>query len=498
MNKNLAIVPYHCGRVRRRTFLADCGMGFTGLVLGAMLQRDGTPAARADEVWRPPDGKPHFPPRAKSVIWIFMQGGVSHVDTFDPKPALNKYAGMTIGETPYKGVLDSPFVKKNVVQFTMDTRKLMTTVFPMQAGYRKRGQSGIEVSDWWPELGECVDDIAFIRSVWTTDNDHAAQLQFHQGRHIFEGIFPSIGSWVHYGLGSLNENLPEFVVLGPPVPPNLGGSAVWGAAYLGPEHGGVRVEVDSDNPLPFAFPGPEVYKEEQQREFEFLDRLNRLNAIQYPQDPILRARVKSYELAFRMQTAVPELLRFSDESAETQKLYGLDRDETRSFGQVCLTARRFVERGVRFVQIFQGYEADAGGWDAHSELQKNHSKLCARVDRPLAGLLKDLKQRGLLSETVVVWGTEFGRTPGVEGARGGRDHHPFGFTCWMAGAGIKGGLTHGATDELGFHAVEERHYVTDIHATVLHQLGLDPRRLEVPGHKRLEIDFGKPIQDILT
>src|SRR5213592_4634331 len=273
MNKNLAIVPYHCGRVRRRTFLADCGMGFTGLVLGAMLQRDGTPAARADEVWRPPDGKPHFPPRAKSVIWIFMQGGVSHVDTFDPKPALNKY----------------------VVQFTMDTRKLMTTVFPMQAGYRKRGQSGIEVSDWWPELGECVDDIAFIRSVWTTDNDHAAQLQFHQGRHIFEGIFPSIGSWVHYGLGSLNENLPEFVVLGPPVPPNLGGSAVWGAAYLGPEHGGVRVEVDSDNPLPFAFPGPEVYKEEQQREFEFLDRLNRLNAIQYPQDPILRARVKSYE-----------------------------------------------------------------------------------------------------------------------------------------------------------------------------------------------------------
>src|SRR6058998_1683816 len=221
MNKNLAIVPYHCGRVRRRTFLADCGMGFTGLVLGAMLQRDGTPAARADEVWRPPDGKPHFPPRAKSVIWIFMQGGVSHVDTFDPKPALNKYAGMTIGETPYKNVLDSPFVKKNVVQFTMDTRKLMTTIFPMQASFRKRGQSGIEVSDWWPDLGECVDDIAFIRSVWTTDNEHA----------------------------------------------------------------GVRVEVDPDNPLPFAFPGPEVYKEEQQREFEFLDRLNRLDAIQYPQDP---------------------------------------------------------------------------------------------------------------------------------------------------------------------------------------------------------------------
>src|SRR5213596_190848 len=316
MNKNLAIVPYHCGRVRRRTFLADCGMCFTGLVLGAMLQRDGTPAARADEVWRPPDGKPHFPPRAKSVIWIFMQGGVSHVDTFDPKPALNKYDGMTIGETPYRDVLTSPLVKKNVQELTTD-RKLMTKIFPMQVGYRKHGQSGIEISDWWPQLGNCIDDMALIRSVWTTDNDHTGQLQFHTGRHIFDGIFPSIGSWVHYGLGSLNDNLPQFVVLGEPSSSCCGGTMTFGANYLGPEHSGVQLEVDPDNPLPFAFPGSDVYQEEQSREFQFVQRLDRLATVKYPDDPVMRARIKSYELAFRMQTTVPEILNFKEEGAAT-------------------------------------------------------------------------------------------------------------------------------------------------------------------------------------
>jgi hypothetical protein len=485
-----------CGRVNRRVFLADLGMGFTGLVLGAMLQRDRIALANTLETWSPPDGKPHLTPKAKSVIWIFMQGGVSHVETFDPKPVLNKYAGMSIAETPYRDVLTSPLVKKNVQELTTD-RKLMTKIFPMQVGYRKRGQSGIEMSDWWSQLGNCIDDMALIRSVWTTDNDHTGQLQFHTGRHIFDGIFPSIGSWVHYGLGSLNDNLPQFVVLGPMVPPQLGGIAAVGGSYLGPEHSGVQLEVDPDNPLPFAFP-PDVYKEEQKSEFEFVKRLNQLDAVKYPSDPVLRARVKSYELAFRMQTTVPEVFRFEEESAVTRKLYGLDQENTRSFGHVCLTARRLVEKGVRFVQVFHGYEMDGLGWDAHSDLQKNHAKLCAQVDHPIAGLLKDLKQRGLLDETVVVCGSEFGRTPGVEGARGGRDHHPFGFTVWMAGGGIKGGIAHGATDELGFHAVEHRHYVTDIHATVLHQLGLDSRRLEVPGQKRLEIDFGKPITEIIV
>lgn len=484
-----------CGRVNRRVFLADCGMGFTGLVLGAMLQRNGIVRASGPETWAPPDGKPHFPPKAKNVIWLFMLGGVSHVESFDPKPLLNKYAGKTIEETPHKGVLDSPYTTKNVVEFVAGQRKLMTKLYPMQVGHRKRGQSGIEVSDWWPHVGECVDDIALIRSTWTTDNDHAAQLQFHTGRHVFQGLFPSFGSWVHYGLGSLNENLPQFVVLGEMPSPCCGGAATVSGNYLGPEHSGVPIEVDPVTPLPYANPGPDVYKEEQIREFQFLDRLNKLAGVQYPDDPAMRARIKSYELAFRMQTAVPDLLKFSDESSETQTLYGLDQKETQEFGQQCLTARRLVERGVRFVQVFHGGGKNA--WDAHSELRKNHTELCAKVDKPIAGLLRDLKQRGLLEETVVVWATEFGRTPGVEGENGGRDHHPFGFSTWMAGGGIKGGIAHGATDELGFHAVENRHYVTDIHATVLQQLGLDPRKLEVPGQKRLEIDFGKPIQEIL-
>ena len=223
-----------CGRVNRRVFLADCGMGFTGLVLGAMLNRDGMVRAEGRGEWLPPDGKAHFAPRAKSVIWLFMLGGVSHIESFDPKPMLQRYAGKTIEDTPYKAVLDSPFTKKNVVEFVAGQRKLMTKLFPPQVGHRKRGQSGIEISDWWPHVGDCVDDLAIVRSVWTTDNDHAAQLQFHTGRHVFQGFFPSIGSWVHYGLGTLNENLPQFVVLGEMPSPCCGGTATVSANYLGP------------------------------------------------------------------------------------------------------------------------------------------------------------------------------------------------------------------------------------------------------------------------
>src|SRR6266571_6896712 len=255
---------------------------------------------------------------------------------------------------------------------------------------------------------------------------------------------------------------------------------------------------DPLKPLPFASPEMDLSTEEQKNLFEFVQELNQLEAMKYPGDAAVKARIKSYELAFRMQTAVPELFRFQDESPAIHNMYGLDQANTRPFGQDLLTARRLVERGVCFVQVFHGYREDGNGWDAHSELKKNHSRLCAEVDLPLAGLLHDLKQRGLLDETIVVMGSEFGRTPGVEGNREGRDHHPFGFSALMAGGGLKGGVAHGATDELGFHAVENRHYVTDIHATVLHQLGLDPHKLEVPGHKRLEIDFGSPIQEIIA
>jgi hypothetical protein len=475
-------------------------MGFSSLALAVMLHRDGV--ARAGEptpsAGTTPDGRPHFPPKAKNVIWLFMIGGTSHLESFDPKPALNRYAGKTIAETPFANTLKS--------KFTDNVRKLVEndangqirgTLYPLQVGYRKRGRSGIEISDWWPHLGSRIDDIAIVRSMWTTDNDHGAQLQFHTGRHMLEGQFPTIGSWVHYGLGSLNDDLPQFVVMGNPIADCCGGVGGHGASYLGPEHDGVQLSADPQNPLPFATPGSEVFREEQAGEFELLGRLNRLSAHKYPDDSALRARIKSYELAFRMQMAVPEVLRLDSEPLAIERLYALDQDVTRPFGQMCLSARRLVERGVRFVQIFHGSNGGAGNWDAHSGLRANHAAQCAQVDRPIAGLLTDLKQRGMLEETVVVWATEFGRTPGSQG-KDGRDHHNFGFSVWMAGGGIKGGIAHGATDEIGYHAVEDRHYVTDIHATVLHQLGLDPRKLEVPGHKRLEIDFGKPITQIIA
>ena len=483
-------------RTPRRAFLADLGMGFTGLALGAMLFRDGI--ARAADPWAPPDGLPHFAPRAKRVIWLFMIGGTSHLESFDPKPALNRHAGKTIEESPHSDVLDSPHTKKVRIAVPNDANgHIRHELYPLQVGYRPRGESGIEVSDWWPHVGECIDDLAVIRSLWTTNDNHGAQLQFHTGRHSLEGPFPTIGSWVHYGLGSLNEELPQFVVLGTPIADCCGGMNGHGASYLGPEHDGVLLEIDPKNPLPFAAPGTDVFREEQAESFELIDELNRISAVRYPDDAQLRARIKSYELAFRMQMSVPEVVDFATETPDTQELYGLDREETRTFGQQCLTARRLVERGVRFVQIFHGSNGGAGAWDAHSGLRSGHERLCNQVDRPIAGLLKDLKRRGLLDDTLVVWATEFGRTPGSQNGDG-RDHHPFGFSGWMAGGGIKGGVVHGATDELGFHAVDHRHYVTDIHATVLHQLGLDSRKLEVPGYKRLDIDHGTPIREILA
>jgi hypothetical protein len=465
-------------------------MGFTGLALNAMLQRDGFGAA-ADAAHLP-SGKPLFAPKAKSVIWFFMLGGTSHVESFDPKPALTEHAGKTFDESPFgKAVLESPYYRKNVRDFAGVPRNLMPKIYPLQIGYRKRGESGIEVSDWWPHLSECVDDLAIVRSMWTTDNDHAAQLQFHTGRHIFDGFFPSVGSWVHYGLGTLNENLPQFIVLGGPPGDCCGGVGAHDGSYLGPEHSGVRMNLDPNNPLAFGRPSGNVTTQQRRSQLDLLRDLNELTAVEYPDDAALRARIKSYELAFRMQAAVPEVVNLADETEATQKLYGLDNAPTKTVASQALTARRLVERGVRFVQIYHD------GWDAHSALKKNHATKTQQVDQPIAGLLKDLKQRGLLDETLVVWATEFGRTPGAERSDG-RDHHPYGFSVWMAGGGLKGGVTHGATDELGFHAVEHRHYVTDIHATILHQLGLDPHTLEVPGHKRLEIDFGQPIREIIA
>lgn len=476
-----------CLGVSRRSFLADTGMGFTGLALGAMLQRES--AARTGA---PP--APHHTPRAKSVIWIFLCGGVSHVESFDVKPELTRYAGKSIEETPYRDVLDPKRVDGNILggNPSHGGRKIL---MPLQTGYRKYGQSGLEVGDWFRNVGECADDLAVVRSLWTIHNDHGAQLTFHTGRHPREGGLPTLGSWVSYGLGTMNANIPEYVVLGTPVGDCCGGSWSFGAGYLGPEHTGVRFSTDRKAPLPFLAPQKAMSDEEQRETLSLVGRLNHLAGIDYPEDQVLRARIKAYELAYLMQSAVPETLQLEKETPGTQAMYGLEQKNTRPFGELCLSARRLVERGVRFVQIFHG-GGGGGAWDAHSEIKGNHTSLAEQVDLPIAGLLKDLKQRGLLDDTLVVWGTEFGRSPGAQGS--GRDHHPQGFCAWLAGGGIKPGITHGATDELGFHAVQDRHYVTDIHATVLHQLGLDSRRLEIPGRKRLEMDHGSVIQQILA
>jgi hypothetical protein len=476
--------------MHRRTFLADMGLGFSGLALGAMLHRDGYAA---------PDGKPHFAPKAKSVIWLFMIGGVSHMESFDPKPALTKYAGMSIDDTPHKGVLASPHLDKNLR--VVDTKKkVWKTIYPLQiAGTKRYGKSGIELADQWPHVGACVDDIALVRSMWTTDDNHGAQLQFHTGRHLLDGLYPSLGSWVHYGLGSLNDNLPQFVVLGGSLCDRFGGNGGHRGDYLGPEHDGVCLGVDPKNPLAYVTPPKGVTDAERQAQVGLLADLNRLTAAEYPADPELRARVKSYELAFRMQKSLPEVLDLKAEKESVRALYGLDDPKTRQMGEWCLAARRLVERGVRFVQVYDGPSTDGGKWDTHADSKQRLADNAYSADKPVAGLLTDLKQRGLLDETLVCFVTEFGRTPGGQGAKAtGREHNPYAFSIWMAGGGIKGGVVHGKTDELGYHAVEARHYVTDVHATVLHLLGLDPRKLVIPGRKRLEVDFGTPIRAIMT
>jgi len=472
----------------RRAFLSDLGLGFTGLALGSMLQRDGFASSG---VWAPPDGKPHFPPRAKSVIWLFMNGGVSHVESFDPKPEITKYAGKTIAETPYADVQSPDKLAKERAPVPDANGNQRNILFPLQVGFKKHGQSGIEVSDWFPHTARNIDKIAVIRSMWTTDSNHGAQTQFHTGRHMLDPIQPTLGGWVHYGLGSLNDNLPQFI--------SIGTREYWNKKdghYLGPAHDAVPLRIDPANPLDFGRPERAFSRASQQIGFELVEELNGLTGVEYPGDAATAARIASYELAFRMQRSVPEVMDFADETEETKKLYGLDLPHCKEFAGQLLAARRFVERGVRFIQIQHG-GGGAGAWDAHGGLKANHEKLSLAVDQPIGALLEDLHRRGLLDETIVIFATEFGRTPGSQGADG-RDHHPFAFSVWMAGGGLEGGVVHGATDELGFHAVEDRHYVTDIHATILKQLGLDSRKLEIPGRKRLAIDHGTPIDAIIA
>ena len=464
----------------------SASFGLGSVALASMLHRDATAAD-----WTPPDGQPHFPPRVKSVIWLFMNGGLSHMESFDPKPMLTKYAGRTIAETPFADVQNPRKLAIERLVVPDGNGNQRNTLYPLQIGFRPRGESGIEVSDWFPHIGSQIDRIAVVRSLWTTDSNHGAQTQFHSGRHQNDGSFPNLGAWVHYGLGSLNENLPQYI--------SFGNREYWNRRdghYLGPAHDAVPLRVDPGNPLDFGRPERPQSADSRRIATRLLGDLHSYRAQETADDPQLVARIASYELAFRMQQSVPEAVDFAQETAATQNRYGIDQPHSRDFGMQMLAARRLVERGVRFIQVQHG-AGGAGSWDAHGGLRANHERNALAVDQPIAALLEDLAQRGLLDETLVVFASEFGRTPGSQGSDG-RDHHIYGFCCWMAGGGIKGGTVHGATDEIGFHAVTDRHYVTDVHATILKLLGLDSRRLEIPGRKRLEVDHGTPIDAILA
>jgi hypothetical protein len=445
--------------MNRRDFLFQGGGGFGALAVSALLQQDLVFANRPTAASNPLAPKqPHYTPRAKSVIFLFMEGGPSHIDLFDPKPLLNRLAGQR-----------APSSIRRVIT---SMGEFESPLLASRRQWRQHGQCGTWVSDWLPNIAGCVDDIAVIRSCWCDAINHSAGVcQMNTGSTLAGR--PSLGSWASYGLGSENQNLPAFVVLLDGAGMVTNGPRNWGAGFMPAVYQGVRFENGAE-PIPNLRPPQGIGQEQQRGRLDFLTQLNQRHAQARPQQSELEARIASYELAFRMQAEAPEAVDLAGETQTTKHLYGIDHKETESFGRTCLLARRLVERGVRFVQLYHG----AGSkWDAHSKLESNHSALCRASDLPVAGLLKDLKQRGLLESTLVVWGGEFGRTPMSEKGDG-RDHNPYGFTMWMAGGGVKGGQTIGTTDEVGMHAVEDRLHVHDLHATILYLMGLDNMRLE--------------------
>jgi len=455
-----------CGRTRRE-FLWEAGAGFTGLALAGLLSGEGTLLRRAaaETVARPSANPlapkpPMFPGKAKSVIFLFMYGGPSQVDTFDYKPKLYALDGKTI---PIK-------------TFGRGGKKNEGRVVGPKWKFRQYGESGKWVSDLFPHLATCVDDIAFLHSMTADSPIHgSAMLQMNTGK-ILSGS-PCLGSWVNYGLGSENENLPGFVVMLDPTGGPISGAKNWSSGYMPASYQGTILRSAGTPVLDLARqPGT---SEALQR--DLLNSLHDFNAehlASRADNTNLAARIASYEMAYSMQRHAPEAVDLNQETEETRSLYGLDDKRTNDFGSRCLLARRLVERGVRFVQLYAGGAHNDSNWDAHGDLEKNHNYHAGRTDKPIAGLLKDLKRRGLLDETLVIWGGEFGRQPTAEYAAGtGRDHNAYGFTMWMAGGGIKGGVSVGETDEIGGAAVADRFHVKNLHATVLHQMGLDHENL---------------------
>jgi hypothetical protein len=424
----------------------------------------------------------HFATQAKNVIWCFLDGGPSHIDLFDPKPELDKLSG-----TPLPDSFERPMTAMGKTAFT-----------PLMASKRKfaqHGESGMWVSDWYPEIARCVDDIALVRSCHADGLNHVGSVcQMNTGSIL--GGRPSLGSWCLYGLGSASADLPGFVVLTDSSNNPPGGTRNWGTGFMPAAFQGTKFR-EGKLPILHVAPPEAIAADRQRQKLEFIQQLNRRHYAGREDDDRLEARIASYELAFRMQGAAPEAVDLASESAETRTLYGLDDKATAKNGANCLMARRLVERGVRCVQIYMG---SGSKWDAHNDLEGNHSAQCLASDRPIAGLLEDLKRRGLLDETLVIWAGEFGRTPMSESGDG-RDHNPWGFSIWLAGGGVKGGVTYGTTDEIGLYAVENPVHTNDIHATILHLLGLDHEKLTLMHNgraERLTGVAGKVITDILA
>ena len=477
-------------RSSRREFLCRSGSGLGGLALAHLLAGSG--------VIRPASGAgrgaldandPHHAPRAKSIIWLFMEGGPSHIDLFDPKPELERLAGEV---TPASFGLP----------VTSATGSHRMPLMPSVREWQQHGQSGLWVSDWYPHIAEHVDDLAVIRSCHSDGVNHVGAIRQMNTGSILAGR-PSLGAWATYGLGSLNKELPAFVVLTDNKPVR-GGPTNWSSGFLPATYQGTLFRREGP-PILDLEPPTGVTDRQQRSRLDLLNSLNRHHADRWPSDDEIEARIETYELAYRMQQAAPRATDLAAESEATKSLYGMDEEETATFGRNCLLARRLVERGVRFVEAYCG---SGIAWDAHSKLESNHTKWCKVSDKPIAGLLTDLKARGLLDDTLVVWGGEFGRTPFIDTnsitgkvKEYGRDHNPWGFTIWMAGAGIPGGRVVGATDEIGFRAVDRPYHIHDIHATMLHMLGLDHMFLTHLHNGRAEratVNGGKLIEEVLV
>jgi hypothetical protein len=462
----------------RRGFLQQAGGGLGSIALAWLLQADATKsAAPAPQAPR----RPHFPARARSVIYLFMHGGPSHLETFDPKPDLARLAGQ-----PLPASFGPVATRRKVAH---------NPLLAPRRTFRRCGQSGIEISEFLPHLAGCADLLAVIRSCWADSVNHPQAVYEMNTGSILMGK-PSLGSWVSYGLGTENQDLPAFIVLPDPGGGIKGGPPAFGAGFLPASHQGTLMR-SGDHPILDLVTPSEISPRSWRGTLDLIGQLNAHHLQEHGPDAELEARIAAYELAFRMQTAAPDAVDLTQETDQTRRLYGLDHPATVEFGTRCLLARRLVERGVRFIQLYSG---DVSGWDAHDDVEANHRAMCARTDKPIAGLLQDLKRTGLLASTLVIWGGEFGRMPMSESGKG-RDHNPHGFTCWMAGGGTKGGTVHGATDAVGLRAVVDRAHVHDLHATILHLLGLDHTRLTFPHNgrdDRLTDTAGKVIHSILA